>query len=184
MIIWHEIESPIGALLLTADARGLRRVHFQAGPHPLQPPPEWRRDDGPFAQATAQLGEYFSGRRRTFRLELAPSGTPFQLSVWQALRAIPYGETVSYGQLARQLGLVNGARAVGLANGANPLPIIVPCHRVIGADGSLTGFGGGLDIKRALLSLEGAACAADLFAAEFARPERSGGGRDLGTGGS
>src|SRR5262249_46315472 len=136
---------------------------------PLQPPAEWHHDDAPFAQTIAQFGEYFAGRRRTFRLPLAPAGTPFQLSVWQELRAIPYGETVSYGQLARRLGLANGGRAVGLANGANPLPIIVPCHRVIGADGSLTGFGGGLPIKRALLSLEGAPCAVDLFAEEFPR---------------
>jgi methylated-DNA-[protein]-cysteine S-methyltransferase len=112
-----------------------------------------------------QLAEYFAGKRRVFSLPLAPRGTPFQRSVWQALRQIPYGETVSYGELARRLGSTSGARAVGLANGANPLPIIVPCHRVIGADGSLTGFGGGLTIKRALLALEGAACVRDLFSA-------------------
>jgi methylated-DNA-[protein]-cysteine S-methyltransferase len=160
MTCWHEIDSPIGPLLLAADTGGLTRLHFQAGPAPLQPPAGWNHDTAPFAHVIAQLAEYFAGNRRTFRLPLAPAGTPFQLSVWQALCAIPYGETVSYGQLARQLGLANGARAVGLANGANPLPIIVPCHRVIGADGSLTGFGGGLPIKRALLSLEGAPCAA------------------------
>jgi methylated-DNA-[protein]-cysteine S-methyltransferase len=169
MTCWHEIDSPVGPLLLAADTRGLSRVHFQAGPAPLQPLAGWRHDSAPFAHTIAQLAEYFTGKRRTFRLPLAPAGTPFQLSVWQALRTIPYGETVSYGQLARQLGLANGARAVGLANGANPLPIIVPCHRVIGADGSLTGFGGGLPIKRALLSLEGAPCAVDLFAPELTR---------------
>ena len=97
-------------------------------------------------------------------------GTPFQLAVWRGAEAIPYGETARYGELARRLGPVGAARAVGLANGSNPLPIIVPCHRVIGADGSLTGFGGGLPIKRALLSLEGAACVADLFAAAGPRP--------------
>ena len=165
MTCWHEIDSPVGPLLLAADAGGLTRVHFQAGPAPLQPPAGWRHDAAPLEDAITQLAEYFSGKRRTFGLPLAPAGTPFQLSVWQALRAIPYGDTVSYGQLARQLGLPQGARAVGLANGSNPLPIIVPCHRVIGADGSLTGFGGGLPIKRALLSLEGAACAVDLFSA-------------------
>jgi methylated-DNA-[protein]-cysteine S-methyltransferase len=164
MICWHEIDSPIGPLLLAAGTQGLLRVHFQAGPAPLEPPAGWHHDSAPFAPTIAQLGEYFAGKRRAFRLPLAPAGTPFQLSVWQELRTIPYGETVSYGQLARQLGLANGARAVGLANGANPLPVIVPCHRVIGADGSLTGFGGGLPIKRALLSLEGAPCAVDLFA--------------------
>jgi methylated-DNA-[protein]-cysteine S-methyltransferase len=110
--------------------------------------------------------DYFRGVRRAFALPLAPEGTPFQLKVWRALCRIPYGETLSYGELARRLELVNGARAVGLANGANPLPIVVPCHRVIGSDGTLTGFGGGLHIKRSLLALEGAACAVDLFAAE------------------
>ena len=104
-------------------------------------------------------------RGDVFRLPLAPTGTPFQLAVWQLLREIPYGQTVSYGELARRLGQAEAARAVGLANGSNPLPIIVPCHRVIGADGSLTGFGGGLPIKRALLELEGAACVTDLFSA-------------------
>jgi methylated-DNA-[protein]-cysteine S-methyltransferase len=160
---WYETDSPVGTLLLAGNDEALTRVHFQAGPRPLRPPPLWRQDAARFAPALTQLNEYFSGTRRAFRLRLAPEGTPFQLAVWEALRAIPYGETVSYGELARGLGLPGGARAVGLANGANPLPIIVPCHRVIGADGSLTGFGGGLNIKRALLSLEGAACVADLF---------------------
>jgi methylated-DNA-[protein]-cysteine S-methyltransferase len=164
---WYETDSPVGTLLLAADEAALMRVHFQAGPRPLRPPPAWRRDAAPFAAALAQLREYFCGARRVFRLPLAPRGSPFQRTVWAALQAIPYGETVSYGELARGLGLAGGARAVGLANGANPLPIIVPCHRVIGADGSLTGFGGGLDIKRVLLSLEGAACVADLFSANL-----------------
>jgi len=162
---WCETDTPVGRLLLAGDADALRRVHFQSGPHPMRPSPEWRADATPFARVLAQLGEYFSGRRHAFRLRLAPEGTAFQLAVWEALRAIPYGQTLSYGELARRLGHAGSARAVGLANGANPLPIIVPCHRVIGADGSLTGFGGGLLIKRALLSLEGAACVADLFSA-------------------
>jgi methylated-DNA-[protein]-cysteine S-methyltransferase len=160
---WHEIDSPVGALLLAGEARALTRIHFQSGRQPLRPAAAWRRDPGPFVDAVRELGEYFAGARRTFTVALAPRGTPFQLSVWQALRAIPYGETLSYGELARRLGNPTGARAVGLANGANPLPIIVPCHRVIGADGSLTGFGGGLATKRALLALEGAACVAGLF---------------------
>ena len=143
----------------------LTRLYFQAGPRPFTPPSEWRPDAEPFERAIRQLREYFAGTRRAFRLHLEPSGTPFQMSVWRALRAIPYGQTLSYGALASGLGHANGARAVGLANGANPLPIIVPCHRVIGADGSLTGFGGGLYIKRALLALEGAACVSDLFSA-------------------
>ncbi len=166
---WHELDSPVGTLLLAGNGTALIRVHFQSGRHPLRPAPEWRRDAGPFAAAVRELEEYFAGERRTFSVRLAPQGTPFQLSVWQALRAIPYGETLSYGELARRLGCPGGARAVGLANGANPLPIIVPCHRVIGVDGSLTGFGGGLLIKRALLTLEGAACVADLFDASRPR---------------
>ena len=173
MIYWHETETPVGPLLLAGTAEALTRVHFQAGPHRLRPLSAWRHDAAPFARALAQLTEYFRGARREFELPLAPEGTPFQLAVWQALRAIPYGETVSYGELAQRVALPGGARAVGMANGANPLPIIVPCHRVIGADGSLTGFGGGLDIKRALLSLEGAACVEDLFtAAERPQPGR------------
>jgi methylated-DNA-[protein]-cysteine S-methyltransferase len=161
---WCELATPVGTLLLAGDAAALRRVHFQSGPRPLQPPAQWHRDPAPFARAIKQLREYFTAGRRTFDLPLAPAGTPFQLLVWQALRLIPYGETRSYSQLALEVGQ-GGARAVGLANGANPLPIIVPCHRVIGADGSLTGFGGGLGIKHFLLTLEGAPCVADLFSA-------------------
>jgi methylated-DNA-[protein]-cysteine S-methyltransferase len=166
VIYWHEADSPVGRLLLAGTAQALTRVHFQSGPHPLRPAEEWCHAAAPFVRVQAQLQEYFSGARRAFELPLAPRGTPFQLRVWRALCTIPYGETLSYGELAQRLGLVGGARAVGLANGANPLPIVVPCHRVIGADGTLTGFGGGLPIKRSLLALEGAACAVDLFAAE------------------
>ncbi len=136
-------------------------MHFQAGPQPLTPPREWRREAVRFSGVTRELAEYFAGERRAFSVPLTPAGSEFQRSVWRALVAIPYGETISYGELARRVGSV--ARAVGTANGSNPLPIIVPCHRVIGADGSLTGFGGGLAIKRALLELEGAACVSDLF---------------------
>jgi methylated-DNA-[protein]-cysteine S-methyltransferase len=176
MTYWHEIDSPVGPLLLAGTGEALTRVHFQAGPHPLRPANDWQRAAAPFVQVQAQLQEYFCGARRAFELPLAPTGTPFQLSVWQALLAIPYGETLSYAGLAQQLGRSGrGARAVGLANGANPLPIVVPCHRIIGADGSLTGFGGGLPIKRSLLALEGAACVVDLFAAE----ERAGLARGL-----
>ena len=170
MTYWYEIDSPLGPLMLAGTAQALTRVHFQAGPQPLRPAAEWRHGAAPFLRVQAQLTEYFCGARRTFELPLAPAGTAFQLRVWRALLAIPYGETLSYGELSRRLGLSGrGARAVGLANGANPLPIVVPCHRIIGADGSLTGFGGGLHIKRSLLALEGAACAVDLFAAEERR---------------
>jgi len=166
MTYWHEIDSPVGTLMLVGTARALARINFQAGPRPLRPAKGWQPTADAFVQVQAQLREYFCGARRSFDLPTAAEGTRFQLRVWQALTTIPYGETVSYGELARRLGLSRGARAVGLANGANPLPIVVPCHRVIGADGTLTGFGGGLRIKRALLALEGAECAVDLFAAE------------------
>ncbi len=174
---WCETDSPIGVLLLAGDSHGLRHIHFQSGLHPFRAPGEWSRARAPFAAVIGELEEYFAGTRREFSVPLAPVGTSFQLRVWQALRAIPYGETLSYGELARRLGQANGARAVGLANGSNPLPVIVPCHRVIGADGSLTGFGGGLPIKRALLTLEGAACVMDLFSVSpaTARAVRAGG---------
>lgn len=163
---WCELDTPIGALLLAGTWEALTRVHFQAGPRSWRPPGEWLQQERPFRLAITQLREYFAGTRRHFELALAPRGTPFQLAVWQALRAIPYGQTISYGEIAQRLGRPEAARAVGLANGANPLPVIVPCHRVIGADGSLTGFGGGLPIKRALLHLEGAACVSDLFSGQ------------------
>jgi methylated-DNA-[protein]-cysteine S-methyltransferase len=153
-LYWHEIDSPIGRLLLAGDDSSLIQVCFQSGPRPQQPAKDWIADGAPFRAAIAQLGEYFAGERRRFELPLAPRGTEFQRQVWRALTEIPYGKTVSYGELARRIGKPSAPRAVGLANGANPLPIIVPCHRVIGADGSLTGFGGGLPIKRKLLALE------------------------------
>ena len=138
MIYWHEIESPVGPLLLLGTGEALTRVHFQAGPEALRPAPEWQPAAAPFARARSQLAEYFSAARRSFHLPLAPVGTPFQLQVWKALCAIPYGETVSYGDLARRLGHAGGARAVGLANGANPLPIIVPVWVLVSAPGPLT----------------------------------------------
>ncbi len=154
MMYWHQIESPIGKLLLAGDGERLRLIHFQSGPRTRKPASDWISDPAPFAGAMTQLAEYFTGRRKRFDLPLAPQGTEFQRAVWQALARIPYGETLTYGELARRIGRPSASRAVGLANGANPLPIVVPCHRVIGADGSLTGFGGGLDIKRKLLALE------------------------------
>jgi len=160
---WHEMATMIGPVLLTGTDDALTSVYFQSGPRPARLDPRWVQSARPFSQAVRQLDEYFSGSRQVFDLPLAPAGTTFQLAVWRALQGIAYGRTTSYGQLARDLGNANGARAVGLANGSNPLPVIIPCHRVIGADGSLTGFGGGLDIKQALLRLEGAACVRDLF---------------------
>ncbi len=154
MMYWHQMESPVGPLLLAGDGRKLELISFQAGPHARRAPPTWLASARPFRPVLAQLEEYFAGARREFDLPLAPRGSPFQRAVWQALTRIPYGETVSYGELARRIGHPQASRAVGLANRTNPLPIVVPCHRVIGADGSLTGFGGGLEIKRRLLALE------------------------------
>jgi methylated-DNA-[protein]-cysteine S-methyltransferase len=153
MLYCHEIDSPVGALLLVGDKTHLKRICFQSD-RPCVRERTWVHDAGRFEHATAQLQAYFRGRLQRFALQLAPEGTPFQLAVWRQLREIPYGETISYGELARRIGNPRACRAVGLANGANPLPIVVPCHRVIGADGSLTGFGGGLPIKQQLLELE------------------------------
>lgn len=159
ILYWHEIDSPVGRLLLAGDGASLIHVCFQSGPRPRRPESGWIADPAPFQAASAQLAEYFAGGRRAFDLPLAPRGTEFQRCVWRALAEIPYGGTLSYGELARRIGKPGASRAVGLANGANPLPIVVPCHRVIGADGSLTGFGGGLPIKRTLLALEGGGAA-------------------------
>jgi methylated-DNA-[protein]-cysteine S-methyltransferase len=131
---------------------------------PTAPRPEWVEDAGPFGQVTRQLDEYFAGDRTEFDLPLHPIGTPFQLEVWEALTAIPYGEVRSYGQVAEQLGRPGASRAVGLANGRNPIAVIVPCHRVIGASGSLTGYGGGIHRKRLLLDLEAGVAGRTLMA--------------------
>ncbi len=152
---YTELASPVGELLLTADAEGrLTRLQFNNGPHTRTTRDGWRRDANAFADAGRQMDAYFAGELRDFDLDLAPSGTPFQLQVWEALRAIPYGQTASYGEIARAVGQPGAARAVGGANNRNPIAIVVPCHRVIGSGGSLTGYGGGLDRKRQLLALE------------------------------
>jgi methylated-DNA-[protein]-cysteine S-methyltransferase len=148
------LESPLGPVLVAGTGEGLRRINFQHGDAPLPIPPEWEQDDAALAEAAAQLRAYFAGRLRVFDLPLRPEGTPFQKRVWQALRGIPYGQTRTYGQLAHSLGQPTAARAVGAANGKNPLPIVVPCHRVIGGTGALTGFHGGLRLKEFLLALE------------------------------
>jgi methylated-DNA-[protein]-cysteine S-methyltransferase len=159
------VDSPCGPLFLMVDGEGrVVRIEFEAGRKDkqrrenliaagvhLEPAPER------LVEVRRQLAEYFAGERTTFDLELAPEGSPFQLEVWEALREIPWGETRSYGEIARGIGRPNASRAVGAANGANPIPIVVPCHRVIGSDGSLTGFGGGLQAKTVLLELEGVA---------------------------
>jgi len=148
------LDSPIGALLLVADDQGLRRVDFPRNNRPAKPDAVWTEDRAPLKDTVRQLELYFAGRLEDFDLPLAPQGTPFQQTVWQRLCDIPYGETISYGELARRIGNPNASRAVGLANGSNPIPIIIPCHRVIGSNGKLTGYGGGLPIKEKLLALE------------------------------
>ena len=151
--------SPLGELLLAGCETKLRAIRFpeprNGGPGAAaEPDAEWQRRDDVFAAAKTQLAEYFAGQRRSFSLELAPDATSFQAEVLRALQAIPYGETRSYGELARSIGRPRAVRAVGGANARNPLPIVIPCHRVVGADGRLTGFGGGLPAKRFLLGLE------------------------------
>ncbi len=154
--------TPIGRLTLIAADHGLTEIRFGGGAvggADDHPPDDDARDHPVLAAAVAQLAGYFAGTRRAFALPLAPTGTAFQRAVWQALGAIDYGHTTGYGALARALGRPTAARAVGAANGANPLPIVVPCHRVIGADGTLTGYAGGLAIKRWLLAHEAATAA-------------------------
>ena len=152
------IDSPVGRLLGVVDSTGLRMLEFE-GSRCSVLGEDWIEDARALSIASRQLAEYFAGDRRTFDLPLVPRGSIFQQRVWEQLRMIDYGETVSYGELARRVGDANAARAVGLANGANPIAIIIPCHRVIGADGSLNGYSGGLDRKRMLLDLEGARAA-------------------------
>ena len=147
-------ESPIGPLLLAGSAAGLHLVSFSRGDRAVPVSREWIEDRSPFASVIQQLQQYFAGKRTTFDLKLLPAGTAFQRAVWQELQNIPYGETISYKVLAERIDKPKAVRAVGAANGANPIPIIIPCHRVIGNDGSLTGFGGGLPLKKRLLELE------------------------------
>ena len=168
-MLYTHIDSPVGPLLLASDGDGLRLVEFHTPRHAMRREADWcEGDDATLRMTRVQLDEYFAGTRRDFDLPLAPRGTDFQRSVWPTLATIPYGETISYAQLASRVGKPTAMRAVGAANGRNPLPIVLPCHRVIGADGTLTGFGGGLPTKRFLLELEGAlpqdVWAGDLFA--------------------
>jgi methylated-DNA-[protein]-cysteine S-methyltransferase len=158
-IHFTEIESPIGMLRLLGTERGLTGLFMETHRHGPDANEQliWKRDDAKFKAACAQLTEYFAGRRTTFDLAIdrdALGGTPFQRRVWRELENIPYGVTISYGELAQRIGNPDAVRAVGLANGRNPLSIVIPCHRVIGANGTLTGYGGGLERKRWLLDLE------------------------------
>ena len=147
--------SPIGQLLLAGDEQGLHLLHMDSA-HPWELNPAWQAASSQLDEVARQLDEYFANRRQRFDLRLAAKGTEFQRSVWQALVEIPYGTTTSYAELAKTIGRPKAIRAVGTANGANPIAVIVPCHRVIGSNGSLTGFAGGLERKQLLLQLEGA----------------------------
>lgn len=153
-MFYSYMDSPIGRLLLAGDRQSLKVLGFSTGKLARGADPDWERFDEPFRKAKAQLAQYFAGDRKDFDVELTPDATPFQASVLAALREIPYGETRSYREIAERIGNPKAVRAVGGANGANPIPIIIPCHRVIGSNGTLTGFGGGLDSKRFLLDLE------------------------------
>jgi methylated-DNA-[protein]-cysteine S-methyltransferase len=149
-LIFTYVDTPIGALLVAGTADAVHEIHF-AGATPKD---DWTRDDSVLGRAAAQLGAYFDGALLQFDLPLVFGGTAFQQSVWKHLCAIPYGETTTYAAIARAIGRPDAVRAVGAANGANPIPVVVPCHRVIGSNGALTGFGGGIEVKRWLLDHE------------------------------
>ena len=151
---YRKMDSPIGELLLAGTEGVLEIIGFPQGQGVVEVQPRWRGEASAFTDEVLQLNEYFAGQRKVFDVELRPSGTSFQLEVLRALKHIPYGQTVSYQDIANAVGRPRAVRAVGSANGRNPLPIVIPCHRFFGSDGSLTGFGGGLRAKQYLLALE------------------------------
>jgi methylated-DNA-[protein]-cysteine S-methyltransferase len=153
-MIYTTFECPLGELCAVSDGHRLHGLYMQNGRTAVSIGADWQRDDEAFGELREQLSDYWAGRRTSFDLPLELGGSPFQRRVWRALQDIPYGDTISYGELARRIGVPSAARAVGVANGHNPICVIVPCHRVIGADGGLTGFGGGLERKRLLLEHE------------------------------
>jgi methylated-DNA-[protein]-cysteine S-methyltransferase len=148
------LQSPVGPLLLASSGSRLHSICFPKSGSPAMPQSGWEEDASELREPVRQLHAYFAAELENFDLPLGPEGTPFQQRVWGELCRIPYGETISYGELAKRIGNPNASRAVGLANGSNPIPIIIPCHRVIGSNGKLTGYGGGLPIKEKLLALE------------------------------
>jgi methylated-DNA-[protein]-cysteine S-methyltransferase len=159
MLCYTYVDTPIGAILIAGDENAIVKIHFAGA----EPQPDWTHHPAALRDAASQLRAYFTGERQTFDLPLAPRGTEFQQSVWTALQQIPYGETTTYSAIAYKIGKPAAVRAVGAANGANPIPIVIPCHRVIGANGSMTGFGGGIDVKRQLLGLEARVAGRALF---------------------
>ena len=158
MIRYRRILTPLGTLFATAVGGALTGLYYEGGRHAPSISPQWIEDPQakPLAECARQLADFFAGKRQCFDLPMAPQGTPFQLRVWREIAAIPYGETISYAELARRAGAEGSARAAGTATGRNPLSIVVPCHRVVGSTGSLTGYAGGLDRKTRLLEIEGA----------------------------
>lgn len=156
MRYYDTLESPWGGMLIAASEKGVTGVYFDRQKYHPKRGKEWQHapENKHLQKAKKQLAEYFKGKRRAFDLELDPAGSPFQKRVWKAIAAVPYGETISYGELARRCGFPEGARAAGAATGRNPIGIVVPCHRIVGSNGKLTGYAGGLDKKRALLALE------------------------------
>jgi len=156
MIVWTQIDSPVGPLTLAASDAGLHMLEFAQSGHPVPRGATWQEGDHPILRQTeTQLQAYFSGTLCNFELPLAPQGTPFQCAVWMVLASIPYGQTITYAEQAARIKRPRATRAVGAANGRNPISIVLPCHRVIGTNGALTGYGGGLPVKQFLLRLEG-----------------------------
>ena len=154
MRYYDYLETPQGRMLLVANGKGLSGVYFVGQKHYRRPESTWKRDARALRQAKRELKEYFAGRRKTFGIALAPEGTPFQRAVWREIASVACGETITYAELARRAGRPGAARAAGAATGRNPVSIIVPCHRIVGTNGSLTGYAGGLPRKKALLALE------------------------------
>ncbi len=153
---YQTMDSPVGTLIIAGTETELRFILFASGKRSSVPHPDWEQGASAALRETiGQLTAYFGKRLTQFGLPLSPAGTPFQIEVWEELKRVPYGHVISYGELARRIGRPSASRAVGAANGANPIPIVIPCHRVIGRNGSLTGYGGGLTVKTALLQLEG-----------------------------
>ena len=150
------LDTPLGKLLVAGDREGIRRINFQEGGRPFPIGADWERNSRSMKDAAIQLKAYFSGKLKRFDLPLAPEGTDFQQKVWRALQGIPYGVLVSYRDIAEKIGNPKACRAVGAANGKNPIPVVIPCHRVIGSNGQLTGFAGGLHLKEYLIELESA----------------------------
>ncbi|HET6385590.1 MAG TPA: methylated-DNA--[protein]-cysteine S-methyltransferase [Armatimonadota bacterium] len=161
MIYYSSMDTPIQRLLLVSDGENLTGLHMQTRKHGAIVGPDWIRSDSPFAEVKRQLASYFRGTLKEFDIPILLNGTPFQRRVWEALQQIPYGSTTSYGEIAVVLGIPGAARAVGFANSRNPVGIVVPCHRVLGKNGLLTGYDGGLSAKQALLDLERVSVAAD-----------------------